>query len=622
MVVGHGPGRTHVGGLLASTLVFTTAGLYGNTVGPDLYTFGSHAGAIYNAEAAKTKFFPATIQSALPSNPAPVKYYTARPQDTPDPPPYWWQSSLVSGPQSANPSVQFLYARSQDDPNQVKGTLWQWSASPASYTLLGTYIKGVPQTDPTQPAAVVIPKAAGGSLPANPSIRFIQGAPQVDLTPASSVRTAIPNPPVIAGRLTAQLLMVPPQADPTQMQPQFFDISVSVPGGTGVGSDMYTMGTHSAALYNAEAAKIDFWQPLNEGAVVGGVVGSEYLFGTHAGQIYDAEVQKTVVWQAVEAGPILPGAITAPEYLFGTHAVATYNAEAVKSMFAWRTTPLPQGVIVSYHEAAPQIADYNLPSQDFRSTLQQPANTQRLTLKFSGPQLVDLTIQPQIRGTTFTTPPTPPPILRRTLIAGPQLVDLTLSAQVWHPPMRIPPAVVQLRTIAAGPQQVDLTLQPTFIKQVFAVPLVPIVPLPLQMLMFAMPQAYDYTAELGAKFFHIGFVPFVIGIQPTVPNWGGRVVLSPKKLGENILLPVDFISRLGVGETILAANVTCSLYSGTDPNAASMPIGPAQILGTVVQQFVQKGIVGTTYELLYAIVTSAGQNLSLSGYFTVIPDLP
>ena len=111
-------------------------------------------------------------------------------------------------------------------------------------------------------------------------------------------------------------------------------------------------------------------------------------------------------------------------------------------------------------------------------------------------------------------------------------------------------------------------------------------------------------------------------VSNIVQNWGGRVIFSPKKVGENIIVPVDFISRLAVGETILQAVVTCTVYSGTDPNPQNMIVGPATVAGTVVEQQVNQGVLGVVYELLFTVITSLNQQLELAGYFAVEPDLP
>jgi hypothetical protein len=116
--------------------------------------------------------------------------------------------------------------------------------------------------------------------------------------------------------------------------------------------------------------------------------------------------------------------------------------------------------------------------------------------------------------------------------------------------------------------------------------------------------------------------PPVVGFKGALFNWRGRVVLSPKKLGEDLIVPMDFISRLAVGETIVTAVAACSVYSGTDPAPQDMLNGAPTVVSTVVEQTIIGGVVGTVYELLYTITTTQGQTLELSGYFAVVPDLP
>ena len=108
----------------------------------------------------------------------------------------------------------------------------------------------------------------------------------------------------------------------------------------------------------------------------------------------------------------------------------------------------------------------------------------------------------------------------------------------------------------------------------------------------------------------------------TLFNWQGRVILSPNKVGEQIFVPVDFISRLAAGETIVAASCTSTLYSGTDPNPGAMLIGAPTVTGSVIEQEVGPILSGNTYELAYVATTSLGQVLKLSGYYTIVPDLP
>jgi hypothetical protein len=548
----------------------------------DRYTFGAHAAVIHTAEAEKTKFFPPAISGVKPAVPP-----------------------------------TFAYARGQDDPNQVRTQQFIWAASAASYTLLGNFVKGIPQADPTQPPTVIQPSLAGEGLPANPAVRFIQAAPQVDLTPPSFVRSAIPNPPILTGRLTARILVVPPQADPSQMQPQYWQPFTVAPGNAIIG-DIYQMGTHSGALYNAEAVKIDYWQPLNAPLVQPTpITSSEYTFGTHAANLYNAEAAKTQIFPPAASTPILPGACPGSEYLFGTHAKALYDYEAAKTLFFWRVSPNQQGAIIPFPDAEPQDWNYNLPPQFFKPALTQPPNSLTLSTVVAKPQQVDLTIQPVIHGPTFTTPP-PAFISPKLYTAGPQPVDLSIQPVIRRTPPVAPPTTINRSTLFAAPQFVDLTIQPAITKQAYAVPLPPFAPLRLS---FTAEQSYD-LAGYEPHYFTIGKIPFVPTQLITVLNWGGRVVLSPKKVGEDTYVPVDFISRLGIGETLISANVVSSVYTGTDPNAGDLVNGPALINGTVVEQLIDGGIVGVVYELLYTVGTSAGQTLQLAGYFAVIPDLP
>jgi hypothetical protein len=108
----------------------------------------------------------------------------------------------------------------------------------------------------------------------------------------------------------------------------------------------------------------------------------------------------------------------------------------------------------------------------------------------------------------------------------------------------------------------------------------------------------------------------------TPGQYGDRVILPAKKLGETVLLPIDFISKLGPNESILTAVCTSTVYTGIDPNPSAMIVGLASISGTIVDQMVTGGVVGTIYEFLATATTSLGQTLELSGYLAIVKDLP
>jgi hypothetical protein len=89
-------------------------------------------------------------------------------------------------------------------------------------------------------------------------------------------------------------------------------------------------------------------------------------------------------------------------------------------------------------------------------------------------------------------------------------------------------------------------------------------------------------------------------------------------LGETDTRACDLRARLAAGETITGASVTCSVASGTDPGAASMPVGSPVVGGAVVTQLLGGGVAGVRYELLYEAVTSSGRTLRETAALTVV----
>lgn len=123
--------------------------------------------------------------------------------------------------------------------------------------------------------------------------------------------------------------------------------------------------------------------------------------------------------------------------------------------------------------------------------------------------------------------------------------------------------------------------------------------------------------------------PFLTPVTPPPPassgqvaGPGGRTILLPKKQGETVTRPFDFISRLGANETILSATVFAFVYSGGDANPQSIVNGAAKVTGTIVYQSLTGGTTGVVYELLCKIVTSLGQTLEMAAFWVVEPDLP
>ncbi len=115
--------------------------------------------------------------------------------------------------------------------------------------------------------------------------------------------------------------------------------------------------------------------------------------------------------------------------------------------------------------------------------------------------------------------------------------------------------------------------------------------------------------------------------SPVLPNggpglYGNRVTYNSVLVGEIAVLPTDFISKLQVGESILSAVATISVYSGIDSNPSAMLAGTPTVSGTVVNTLIAPTVVGCIYEVKILAVTSLGQTLVLTGYLAVVPDLP
>lgn len=125
---------------------------------------------------------------------------------------------------------------------------------------------------------------------------------------------------------------------------------------------------------------------------------------------------------------------------------------------------------------------------------------------------------------------------------------------------------------------------------------------------------------------NLGFAASGVVIPPAaIPGgnpYGVRVILLPKLQGATLNVTFDFISNLGVSETISTKVVTASVYSGVDATPSSVINGAASSSGTIVTQSLKAGVVGVVYEILCTITTSLSQTLLLSAYFVVQPDLP
>lgn len=101
-----------------------------------------------------------------------------------------------------------------------------------------------------------------------------------------------------------------------------------------------------------------------------------------------------------------------------------------------------------------------------------------------------------------------------------------------------------------------------------------------------------------------------------------RVEFLPKLVGAMRNYPVSFADQLAPGETITSVtSVTASVYSGNDLSPESL-VGANSLASPIVTVGLTGGVLGTIYEILVTVATSAGQVLTKAGYLAITPDLP
>ena len=98
-----------------------------------------------------------------------------------------------------------------------------------------------------------------------------------------------------------------------------------------------------------------------------------------------------------------------------------------------------------------------------------------------------------------------------------------------------------------------------------------------------------------------------------------RTILEGKLAGETVIVPISFLSRLPVGESLNTASTAATTYSGTDPSPSSVVVS-STISGANVDVKLTGGVLGVTYLLVCSATTSAGQTLQLSAYLVIVPN--
>lgn len=82
------------------------------------------------------------------------------------------------------------------------------------------------------------------------------------------------------------------------------------------------------------------------------------------------------------------------------------------------------------------------------------------------------------------------------------------------------------------------------------------------------------------------------------------VTCESKLVGEDLLVELDFLSRLVGGETVATAVCAIEVWSGVDASPSAMISGSPTVSGSTVRQKVVDGSAGVIYLLTIAVRTS------------------
>lgn len=97
-----------------------------------------------------------------------------------------------------------------------------------------------------------------------------------------------------------------------------------------------------------------------------------------------------------------------------------------------------------------------------------------------------------------------------------------------------------------------------------------------------------------------------------------RQVISTKRAVDTQQLVFDFISQMGVTETLVSAVNTISIYSGDDPGGSLAFIGSASTSGTRATQIISGGVSGCIYQITCRGLTQANRRTFLRSFLVVL----
>lgn len=112
--------------------------------------------------------------------------------------------------------------------------------------------------------------------------------------------------------------------------------------------------------------------------------------------------------------------------------------------------------------------------------------------------------------------------------------------------------------------------------------------------------------------------PPSVTVGPGIGKSGGNAILNAKKAGETISFPFPFTSSLSTGETISSATSTCTVWSGTDPNASLMVSSAPIVSGGIVYQAVNGGVEGNIYVVAVSALTSLNQMIEQDAFMAIV----
>lgn len=127
-----------------------------------------------------------------------------------------------------------------------------------------------------------------------------------------------------------------------------------------------------------------------------------------------------------------------------------------------------------------------------------------------------------------------------------------------------------------------------------------------------MPLAFAGVLAFAADFEYIA-IP-----TPDIPT-AARVELRAIAAGSSANVEIDFISPIGDTGTLSSVTVTCSVFSGTDVDAATRLNSDATIARrSVVTQSFGPGLPGVIYQLVFIGIDGSGTTHTIVGLLAVL----